>query len=124
MKGRRPDGTIMRGFSGNPGGRIKKVTKLLRMATKHAPRAMAYAVALLDEPELSEEPKDMLTQRKVKLEAAKLLMAYGIGSPPKLGAEVDEPGARKSALSKERLEAVASMRLSTEQTAPDGSTEH
>lgn len=117
-------GRFKPGASGNPGGRIKKVTKLLRLATKHAPKAMAYALALLDEPELGDEPKDMLTQRKVKLEAAKLLMAYGIGTPPKLSAEVDEPGARKSALAKERLEAVAGMRLSTEQTAPDGSTEH
>ncbi len=109
------------GVSGNPGGRLKKVSKLLRLATKHAPKAMAYALALLEEPDISEDPKDMLTQRKIRLEAGKLLMAYGIGTPPKLSEDADKPSSRRSPLDGLSVEELRALARRPVETPDDGS---
>lgn len=62
------------GQSGNPAGRPKAVRELLDLARRGVPSAFAFAFKLLqDEREASRD----------RLEAAKFIVAYGLGAPPK-----------------------------------------
>jgi hypothetical protein len=112
------------GKSPNPGGRPKQVVELLMLARENCPKALAFAIGLLDEAELAKSPKTKVAQRKIKLEAAKLIISYGMGAPPKVSEE-DMERVRKSALdsvSVETLEALAQQPI--EPGEPDEPVEH
>lgn len=113
------------GASGNPGGRPKQVMRLLKLARKHSHEALRYAVELLREAPIGDEPRDMISHRKVKLEAAKFLWSYGVGAPPKhIDAEdaAQKPSAADE-LTVEELRALARREMKMEreaEEAPDG----
>jgi hypothetical protein len=73
-RGRGPGRPFTPGTSGNPGGRPRAVRELLEQARASVPAALELAERLV-----ADEQEDS----RVRLEAAKLLMAYGLGSPPK-----------------------------------------
>lgn len=60
--------------SPNPGGRPKQVRELLDLARRAVPQALALAMKfIVDEKEDS----------RVRLEAAKFITSYGLGTPPR-----------------------------------------
>ena len=67
-------GRIVSGSSGNPGGRPKAVRELLDMARASVPKALALAAAFMDDDRL--DPR-------IRLESAKFLASYGLGTPHK-----------------------------------------
>lgn len=76
-------GRIQKGTSLNPGGRPKAVRELLAVARESVPEALALANRFVADEEMD---------ARVRLEAAKLLLSYGLGSPPKLD-DLDEDAA-------------------------------
>jgi hypothetical protein len=70
-----------KGVSGNPGGRPKAVKELLERARKMTPAALDLWESLLED-----ENADM----KVRLEASKLVAAYGLGRPGLVESEEEE----------------------------------
>lgn len=77
---RKADGRFLGGVSGNPGGRPKQVRELLELAREACPAAIELAKSYMGDAEL--DPR-------VRLEAAKLLMSYGLGKPPTLDGEAE-----------------------------------
>lgn len=113
-----------KGVSGNPGGRRKQEWKLLELARESVPDAFRVAHKFL---------MDEGVEPRVRLDAAKFLVAYGVGAPPKITAET-EPDVSDEAMSKmsvEELRALARQSLADEPSVnePDDSddsdeTEH
>jgi hypothetical protein len=78
---RDPLGRILQGSSGNPGGRPRAVRELIEVARASVPKALALAVQFMD---------DERVDPRVRLEAAKLITSYGIGTPHKQQDDHDE----------------------------------
>ena len=68
-------GRVLPGRSLNPGGRPRQVRELLSLARTAVPRALELAASYVDDERMD---------ARVRLEAAKLLLSYGLGAPPKL----------------------------------------
>lgn len=73
-KRKAPKSAFKPGQSGNPGGRPKAVRELLEVARAACPETLAYLVRVRD---------DEGEETRARLEAGKILLAYGLGAPPK-----------------------------------------
>lgn len=62
------------GQSGNPGGRPKQVKELLDLARGDVPEAFALARKFLRDEEVED---------RTRLDAAKFIVSYGLGAPPR-----------------------------------------
>lgn len=87
-------GRVLPGQTLNPGGRPRAVRELLSLARSAVPRALELAVSFVEDERLD---------ARVRLEAAKLLVSYGLGSPPRAEPE-DDFSAQLRAMSTEELE--------------------
>lgn len=74
-------GRLVSGSSGNPGGRPRAVRELLEMARASVPKALSLAVAFMDDERI--DPR-------VRLESAKFLASFGLGTPHKQQADHEE----------------------------------
>jgi hypothetical protein len=74
-------GRIQPGRSLNPGGRPKEVRELLLLARSAVPQALALAAQFIANDQ---------ADARVRLEAAKLILVYGLGTPPKTEASPDD----------------------------------
>ena len=101
------------GISGNPGGRPKHVKELLAKFKKDVPAARRFALWLL---------KNEDADHRARLEAAKLICLYGLGTPPKVP-DGDESDKATTGLSLEELRALARSKMSTERGNGPGSSE-
>lgn len=92
-------GRLLPGTSLNPGGRAKRVKELTEMARREVPAAIEFAARLI-----ADETADV----RVRLEAAKFVAAYGLGSPRRLDEsdEADGIAERFRSMTDEQLEAV------------------
>lgn len=93
------------GQSGNPGGRPKAVRELLELARSQVPGSLELAVKLRDD-----EKQDA----RVRLDAAKFLVSYGLGAPPKAAADPDGDDGDASALdglTPEEIQKLARLHL-------------
>lgn len=81
--------------------------ELLELARSQAPKAIEYAAALLDDEE---------QDARVRLEAAKFLVSYGLGAPPKsvIEDDADDDASPLGALTPEQVRALAAAKLSRE----------
>lgn len=59
----------------NPGGRQRAISKLLEAARESVPNAFKFAVLLMN---------DKTVDPRVRLDAAKMIISYGVGSPPRM----------------------------------------
>lgn len=106
--GRRPNGTFATGTTGNPGGRPKAVRELVELARSHVPASLELAVELRD---------DETEDSRVRLDAAKFLVAYGLGSPTKFdptAPDFTDPPDPNEQLTVEELRALARRSLRDE----------
>ena len=67
-------GKWLRGVTGNAGGKCKRVTELLEYARSQTLASFEYLAKVRDDA--SEQTSDRMT-------AARILVAYGVGGPPK-----------------------------------------
>lgn len=74
------------GASPNPGGRPKAVADLLNLARASVPDALELAAKLMANPR-----KDA----RVRLDAAKLILAYGLGRPAAVDSDEKDKGAER-----------------------------
>lgn len=103
-------GRVLPGRTLNPGGRPRQVRELLALARQSVPRALALAAEFVENTQLD---------ARVRLDAAKVLLGYGLGSAPKLETPADdEELAALRAMSDEELERVVRQRF-IKQPHPD-----
>lgn len=97
-------GRIQPGRSLNPGGRPREVRDLLLLARSAVPQALAVAAEFIVNDQ---------ADARVRLEAAKLILTYGLGTPPKLGASPDDAteAAALRAMSDADLERIVRQRF-------------
>lgn len=102
-----------KGKSGNPGGKLKRVQECLDIALFETPASFKLLVAQRDNPD---------EDSRVRQGAAKILIAYGIGEPPKVIAIDAENDAREAVeqLSVEDRRNLARLTLAEEQPEDDG----
>lgn len=114
MSARDAKGRILPGHTLNPGGKPKRVLELQQLALSESAASFKVIIALRDNAN---------EESRVRLAAAKLLIAYGIGEPPKV-VEIDAPptsvpGDPMDALTIEELRALARQSLVDDATASD-----
>lgn len=99
--------TFKKGQTGNAGGRPKVIRELLELARAEVPASFALAKKLRDD-----EGEDS----RVRLEAAKFLCAYGLGTPPKeiLADEADTSAVPSPEEAAEAAQELRKLRESTE----------
>ncbi len=100
------------GPSPNPGGRPKAVAELLDLARSHVPRALRLAARFLRDREM--DPR-------VRLDAAKLVIAYGLGKPPSTSLTGEDDERDNSLVGKDVAQLLEVMRAGK---SGDPSAEH
>ncbi len=100
---RAPDGKFLKGRSYNPGGKLKRVAECQALALDETPASFRLLIKQRDN-----ENEDS----RVRQAAAKLLIAYGIGEPPKeVRVETNGTPDGLDALTVEELRALARQSL-------------
>ena len=108
---RGPDGRILKGSTLNPGGKLRRVKECQALALEETPASFRLLVAQRD---------DANEDSRVRQAAAKLLIAYGIGEPPKTVTVDDARSADPlSDLTPEELRELARQSLSDEAAEAD-----
>lgn len=110
---RGPGGKFLKGFSANPGHKLKRISELHKWAQDETPASFELIKRVRD---------DVGEDAKLRVECAKFIVAYGLGLPPKLNLEaleamdgdVVEPVAELNA---EQLRAIAQHKLTSETPA-------
>lgn len=103
-----PETRFKKGRSGNPGGFLKRVRELRALALEESEASFRTIIAIRD---------DTAEKAQVRLEAAKTLLAYGMGAPPKVVEEqVADALDGMARLSVEELQALARQSLAEEAT--------
>ena len=111
------NGHWLPGKSANPGGKLRRVRELREYALSEAESSFAIIKKIRDTE--SEEAR-------VRLEAAKILLAYGMGAPPKV-IEVDPTMTGTDAMAEltlEELRALARRELAMERAANEDGSKH
>lgn len=107
---------IKGGTTLNPGGQRKVKRELILMAREHCPKALERARQILN---------DDTQEWRAWMDAAKFVMSYGIGSPPKMAEEDAEKASNDPVdqLTVAELQALARQSLADEQPESDGASD-
>lgn len=102
---------IKPGATGNPGGKLKRVRECQALALDETPASFRLLIAQRDDPK---------EDSRVRQAAAKLLIAYGIGEPPKtVEVTADRGGSALDDLTTDELRALARQSLADDAPETD-----
>lgn len=108
---RNAKGHPLKGYSINPGGKLKRVNECRELALAETPASFRLLIAQRDD--VAEDPR-------VRQAAAKLLIAYGIGDPPKTVEITNDKGPdAMDALTVDELRSLARQSLVDDTPGPD-----